>query len=416
MKKKLTAIILSLAMALSLSASVLAAENFTDVPTSYWACTEINTLYEGGMINGYGNGKFGPTASFSIAHMATIICNAKGYETGAKDGYWAGKAVDYCVNTLYCLPSQGAINDTNYGKNCTRELAIYMLMKGLGATNQDNYHKVEPSDIPDYGQISQSYRSTILEAYRYGVTNGTDSKGTFNPQGTLTRAQAAVIMYRAGYTKATAKPTTTTTLSNQQIFDKIKAMNLWSTKTLNGVTMLTAKDAKYGGLKVEFIDGADSGIDITMPEYNDSAWYNSAGQLVDLNGNHVSDTTNSAGLFVCSTGYSYTARQLLLSILKIAYPKSYASAYDAVKQTFLENAWETSSDYPSTARWIDGRYFGTSMPGDGSYKFSAYIGVENDKEVYNDDLAGASSGRQWQYGYKVGGFEAGKIAYELNKW
>lgn len=64
---------------------------------------------------------------------------------------------------------------------------------------------------------------------------------------------------------------------------------------------------------------------------------------------------------MCSTGYSYTARQLL-SILKIAYPTNYATAYDAVKQTFLQNIWETSSDYPSAAKWIDGSYFGTTTP------------------------------------------------------
>lgn len=419
MPKRIAALVLSLAMAVSYMAlsggfGATATSAFKDVPTSYWACTEINTLYQGGLVNGYGNGSFGPKNAFSIAHMATIICNAKGYETGAQNGYWAYKAVDYCVNTLYCLPSQGTINDANYGKNCTRELAIYMLMKGLGPVDEDNYKNVQATDIPDYGQISQTYRSTILEAYRYGITNGTDSSGTFNPQGTLNRGQAAVIMYRAGYLKATAKPTSTTTLSNQQIFGKIKAMNLWTEKNLSGITYLTAKDAKYGGLTVQ-ING-NSLIKITMPEYNDSAWYNSAGQLIDLNGNHVSDTVNSAGLFVCSTGYSYTARQLLLSILKIAYPTSYATAYDAVKQTFLQNVWETSSDYPSAARWIDGRYFGTTMPGAAAYQFFAYIGEANDKDIYNDSLSGANSGRQWQYGYKVGGFAAAKTAYELAKW
>lgn len=418
MSRRIAAMVLCLTMAVSymaLSGGFGATKTtaFKDVPTSYWACTEINTLYQGGMINGYGDGTFGPKNAFSIAHMATIICNAKGYQTGAQNGYWAYKAVDYCVNTLYCLPSQGPINNANYGKDCTRELAIYMLMKGLGPVSEDNAKNVQPTDIPDYGQISQDYRSTILDAYRYGITNGTDSNGTFNPQGTLNRGQAAVIMYRAGYLKATAKPTTTTTLSNQQIYDKVKAMGLFTEKTLNGDKYLTAKDAKYGGLEVLLADGF---IQITMPEYNDSAWYNSAGQRVDLNGNHVSDTVNSAGLFVCSTGYSYTARQLMLSILKIAYPTSYATAYEAAKQTFLQNVWETSSDYPSTIRWIDGRTFETTMPGAAAYQFFVFIGESNDKASYNDVLADANSGRQWQYGYKVGGFEAAKKAYELNKW
>lgn len=414
MKKNVEALIMALVLALSLAPATAAVGGFDDVPTSYWAYTEITTLNEGGLINGYGNGSFGPKNSFSIAHMATIICNAKGYETGVENGYWAYKAVDYCVNTLYCLPSQGAINATNYGKDCTRELAIYMLMKGLGPVDEDGYKNVQAEAIPDYGQISLAYRSTILEAYCYGITNGTDSNGTFNPQGTLNRGQAAVIMFRAGYLKATAKPTTTTTMTNQQIFAKIKAMNLWTGKEISGITYLTAKDAKYGGLKVQI--NAYNVIKITMPEFNDSVWYNSAGKRIDINGNVVSSTTNADGLFVCSTGYSYTARQLLLSILKIAYPTSYSEAYDAVKQTFLQNCWETSSDYPAAVRWLDGRKFATSMPGAAAYQFFAVIGEANDKDSYNSSLADANSGSQWQYGYKVGGFEAAKKAYELSKW
>lgn len=70
--------------------------------------------------------------------MATILCTAVGYDAQSKDGYWAYGAVEYCVKMLKCLP--------------------------------------------DFGMITNSYKSDILEAYHLGLTVGIDAHKSFDPR------------------------------------------------------------------------------------------------------------------------------------------------------------------------------------------------------------------------------------------
>lgn len=55
---------------------------------------------------------------------------------------------------------------------------------------------VSESAIPDWYSIGEGYREGVRFSYSMGFIGGVDSKGTFNPNGTLTRAQAATVVYR----------------------------------------------------------------------------------------------------------------------------------------------------------------------------------------------------------------------------
>lgn len=193
MKKHLRT--LSVCLALSVCVGVLparaAAGRFNDVPSTHWASSFINEMAEGGLIAGYGGGVFGPDDNFNIDQMATIICSALGAPQKNQDGYWAYGAVDYCINTLKCLPSQGDITADNYAVPCTRELAYYMLMTGLGAgpnANATPNNTLLPSDIPDYADIDTDYQWAVWQAYKAGLTVGIDDKLTFQPKALLNRA------------------------------------------------------------------------------------------------------------------------------------------------------------------------------------------------------------------------------------
>lgn len=49
---------------------------FTDVPTSHWAYTYINDLFSKNIINGYGDGRFGPENSITRGELVKIAINA----------------------------------------------------------------------------------------------------------------------------------------------------------------------------------------------------------------------------------------------------------------------------------------------------------------------------------------------------
>lgn len=396
-----------------------AAPRFSDVPDDHWAASYINALADGGLIKGYGNNLYGPADKFNIDQMATIIANAKGHESSSKDGYWAYGAVDYCINTLKCLPDDGAISTAIYSVPCTRELAFYMLVTGLGIKDTSKYQNIQPTDIPDWGMVAPYYQSAVIKAYQYGLTTGVDNAKTFKPRGELTRGEAATMLYRAGYTTAPTPPTSTGDKTNAELFEAIKNMGVkWTEKNNGIVNELVAVDRKYGGISVRFGVSGTGTIGIYAAEgYNSNTWYNDKKELIDVDGKVVQSEFDKNGVSVCTSGFSYEARQLIKDILKIVYPNEYEAAYGAVKSTLLQETYELgATDLASTIRWYDGRLFITDMGGYPSRVMGVTIGEVNDKELYETMLALHITGVKGRFPFAIGTDEVAFTAYQFDKW
>ena len=163
----------------------------------------IEKVSAGGLLNGYGRNIFAPNDTLTVAQMATIVATARGYLPLSIREYWAYDYIDYCVNKAECLPSLGEISNENYNVPCSRELAVYMLMKGIGI-NEDKAERLDSNfdanDIADFDTITRLYQETVEEAYKQGILAGTQD-GTFGPEKGLTRAEAAVLLNRIGCTK-----------------------------------------------------------------------------------------------------------------------------------------------------------------------------------------------------------------------
>ena len=77
MKKKVATLVLAALMALSLTAPAMAAgSGFTDVPSTFWAYTEITEAVNKGITNGYTDGTFKPGNSVTNAHFAAFLARA----------------------------------------------------------------------------------------------------------------------------------------------------------------------------------------------------------------------------------------------------------------------------------------------------------------------------------------------------
>lgn len=416
MKKRITSLALAAVLAASMTASAFAASNFSDVPSNHWATSYINKMSEGGLIKGYGNGKYGPEDKLTIGQMAKLICSAKGYagKSANNTKYWAYGVVDYCINDLQCLPNLGAITPQNYDKNCSRELAFYMLEKGLGAGPDAELTQkplLTAADIPDFANITYTYADTILLAYQEGVCVGNDAKGTFNPKAALSRAQAATMFVRAGWTKAADVAEIGEGETNAEIFDKIKAMGLWTEgkDPLYGGRMLTAKDPKYGGITVTETVNV---LRIDMKEWNSGAWGNDANSFKAVDGSTVKDLYDSNGKMVVSSGFSYDARMLVKQILQIAYPNHPDEAINAFKSAFMQEIWETN-EYPSALRWIDSRGLKCNY-GDHAFRLTVY--ELNDEDLYNEVRASIHIGNKYKFSSYNGSIANDIKAWELTKW
>ena len=418
--KKILCAVLSFVMMMSILVVPAAAadQKFTDVPKTHWAYDAIQTMAEGRMVVGYGGGKFGPNDTITIAQMATIIGNAKGNPAKAgPDGYWAYGNIDYCINTLRCLPSQGTINATNYNKPIPREMAIYMLMNGLGA-KETHKTNIEATDIPDFGYISSYARESVLSAYKNGVIIGKDDKHTFGPSDILTRAQMCMIFYRTGWTTAAPQVVDGTSKTSAEVFSAIKSMSgvTWKeSKDINNdaATILTANERKYGGIEVRY-DSESGYIRITMRERINSLIYDANGNQLDVAGNVISHTTSITEKYPSPSAYSYEARQLVKRILQIAYPTKSNDTYMALKDVMLGEVYETSAREPSAIRWYDGRAFKTSFNTSGYIVF-VHIYEKGNRSPYDSATRDPVSTIHSGVNFRDGG-AAGMGQYELNKW
>lgn len=200
---------------------------FADVDNNAWYAEAVNAMAASGIINGYDDGLFHPENNVTVGELCTII-----YRIG-KNEEPTGRAVpdhpeythwaSYAIWTLY-KAAVVYINDdpslaNDYVNRGEAIKAIMSLIDDAGLIDKGTYAKIHEYDIrnapeiPDwdiivrdamqYGQAHSWTPSQVVLAYNYGIINGIDETGTFNPNGTLTRAELCQMLYNAGLTKYT---------------------------------------------------------------------------------------------------------------------------------------------------------------------------------------------------------------------
>lgn len=204
MKRKIVSAALACALAASLSVPALAADlTFSDVPSNHWAAQPIMEMTEQGLFSGTtapvnGVGTFAPDATMTRGAFLTVLTrwlfgdelDAMSVVPGAP--WWKSN---------YTLALQnGLLKDKELGDDLDKamnrqEMAVVLARaaQGLGLAPDT---LVSESAIPDWYSIGEGYREGVRFSYSMGFIGGVDSKGTFNPNGTLTRAQAATVVYR----------------------------------------------------------------------------------------------------------------------------------------------------------------------------------------------------------------------------
>lgn len=199
-KKKFVSSIIAIMMLIS-SISAFAeskVQKFWDVSTDFWAFDYIADLAERGVIKGYDDGSFQPMRSVSRAEWAKIMVDAAGltasdnnvYYTDMSAEHWANKHVNAARNYLT------GYKDGTFRPNqaATREdVAVSLvLLKGYSIADVD-YSYLTFSDNDTISNYAKAY---VAVAVKENLIAGfTDN--TFRGQDTLSRAQAATLLYRA---------------------------------------------------------------------------------------------------------------------------------------------------------------------------------------------------------------------------
>ena len=163
--KKIISFVLASTMTLSFASAA-----FSDVPESHWAYGEISVCEENGLFDGYPDGSFRPSAIITRAEAVTAVSRL--YDSFKAPAGW----------------------ETD-GSAITREEATFLIMSGLEFESFDAYML---EAFSDRAEIAKEYEECFAKAVSNSIIFGVGND-TLRPKATLTRAEFAVLLYRAAY-------------------------------------------------------------------------------------------------------------------------------------------------------------------------------------------------------------------------
>jgi uncharacterized surface protein with fasciclin (FAS1) repeats len=222
--------------------------NLSDVSSDYWARPFIQALADNNVISGFPDGTFRPNQPVTRAEFAALIQKAFGKQNRVRQlsaggfsdvpaGYWAASAIQNAYETGFLAGYPGNVFRPN--QEIPKVQGIVALSNGLGLSGGDRstlstYYN-DASAIPDYALAS-------VTAATQGnlVVNYPDVK-QLNPQQSLTRAEAAALLYQALVRQGRAQPIA----SNLPASQYVVAGTPGSTQTSTDIVSLAASSNSF---------------------------------------------------------------------------------------------------------------------------------------------------------------------------
>ena len=202
MKKRLVAILLVLAvMFTALSGAVMAAADlpFEDVSMADWFYDAVEYVYKNDVMNGTGETTFSPNLPMSRGMVVTALHRLAGEEdgyaaefSGVAEGQYYSRAVDW-ASTWGIVEGYG---NGKFGPNdyVTREQLVQILFRYAEYCGDAAADRAELVDYKDVADISDYALDAMQWAVAENLVEG--SNYCLNPRGLATRAQFAAILMR----------------------------------------------------------------------------------------------------------------------------------------------------------------------------------------------------------------------------
>lgn len=194
--KRIVSIVLALTMAFALSVAALASD-YTDVADGAWYAEAVEALRERDIMNGVGNGRFGPDETFTRAQLAAVLYRMAGSPavsgedgfTDTKSGTWYADAVLWAAQNNVVNGVGGGLFGTN--DPATQEQLTVMLWRKAGARvlNREKYASAEGVE----GKASDWAFDAVVWAKAEGLIADLDA---CEPKQPASRAQVADMVYR----------------------------------------------------------------------------------------------------------------------------------------------------------------------------------------------------------------------------
>jgi len=129
------------------------ARSFTDVPSSHWAFSYIETAFAFGLISGYGDGRFGPSDPLTYNQALALLIRALNY--GPMAEAWGGWPAGYIEAAEELgLSDRTVSTGNNPVPRSTVAVLIYNALYNIGLHDGDSghnghHHDYNPDDVGD---------------------------------------------------------------------------------------------------------------------------------------------------------------------------------------------------------------------------------------------------------------------------
>lgn len=168
---------------------------FTDVARTRWSYNEILHAYKSGLINGLTTTTFGPQKNATRAQLATMLYRMAGTPAVTDSSSFTDLTQDWYMDAIAWAQQNGIIDGLGNGKfgpnkNITREQLVTMLYR---------MHKTPATsgtldDFSDASAVSAWAKDAVQWAVECGILQG--SNGKIKPKGNATREQVAAFLVR----------------------------------------------------------------------------------------------------------------------------------------------------------------------------------------------------------------------------
>lgn len=183
--------------------TALAANNdnpFTDVSDSAWYSSAVQYVYKHGMMNGTGTTQFSPDGATSRGMIVTILHRLEGTPAAAEISYSDVVAGKYYTEAVYWASANNIVNGYGNGKfgpddPITREQMATILYRYAQYKEYDTAITGKAASYTDGDQVSSYAVDAMNWALGVGLINGVGNN-QLSPTRGATRAQAAMILMR----------------------------------------------------------------------------------------------------------------------------------------------------------------------------------------------------------------------------
>ncbi len=227
--KKLASAMIILTLSTTAVAFPAEAKTFSDVPQSHWAYSVIDEASDDGIMSGKAAGVFAPNATLTRAEYATMLYNLAPesdvmklvHGSTADNGLYDVDGNAWYADTVSWAVARGVFknNDGSFSPNrtITREemaVATYEFLHKYcdGKFVLDSIYK---GFTDDAAFSSSANRDKVYILVNNGII-AEKSDGSFDPQGSLTRAEAAAMAVRVADIVASEAPADTLEMSAEQ--------------------------------------------------------------------------------------------------------------------------------------------------------------------------------------------------------